>query len=259
MNRDILKQIMVDQKDIYLNNPLIVRHYPLEENVNYCFVGIRRTGKSYMMYQQIKTLLDKDIPLSQIVYVNFEDERLLEMTSDDLNTILEIGLELSGAQNKPYLFLDEIQNIDGWEKFVHRIADMKYKVSITGSNSKMISSEIATTLGGRFVIMMIYPYSFAEYLIANGKGKNYLDTISTSDKADVLAHYNEYVTFGAFPELVEIKNKRTFLSSIYQTVYLGDIITRNKITNDFAIKHCPCHDTWAEIYFYATGTTRKFP
>ena len=73
-------------------------------------------------------------------------------------------------------------------------------------------------------------------MIANGKGKNYLTTISTADKADVLAQYNEYITYGAFPELVEIKNKRTFLSSIYQTVYLGDIITRNKITNDFAIK-----------------------
>ena len=189
-----------------------------------------------MMYQQIQTLLKKNIPLSQIVYVNFEDERLLEMTSEDLNTILEIGLELAGTGIKPYLFLDEIQNIDGWERFVRRIADMKYRVSITGSNSKMLSSEIASTLGGRFVIMNIYPYSFAEYLIANGKEKNYLDTISTSDRAEVLSQYNEYVTFGAFPELVEIKNKRAFLSSIYQTVYLGDIITRNKITNDFAIR-----------------------
>ena len=191
MNRDTLKQIMVDQKDIYLNNPLISRHYPLEENINYCFVGIRRCGKSYMMYQQIQNLLEKKIPLSQIVYVNFEDERLLEMTADDLNTILEIGLEFSGAGNKPYLFLDEIQNIDGWEKFVRRIADMKYRISITGSNSKMLSSEIASTLGGRFVIMNIYPYSFTEYLIANGKEKNYLDTISTSDKADLLSQYNE--------------------------------------------------------------------
>lgn len=236
MNRDTLKQIMVDQKDIYLNNEVIIRHYPLEENINYCFVGIRRTGKSYMMYQQIHSLLAKKVPLSQIVYVNFEDERLLEMTSDDLNTILEIGLEFSGAGNKPYLFLDEIQNIDGWEKFVRRIADMKYKINITGSNSKMLSREIASTLGGRFVIMNIYPYSFSEYLIANGKEKNYLDTISTSDKAEVLSLYEEYVTYGAFPELVEIRNKRTFLSSIYQTVYLGDIITRNKITNDFAVK-----------------------
>mgnify|MGYP004567851045 CR=1 FL=1 len=170
MNRDTLKQIMIDQKDIYLNNPLITRQYFLEANVNYCFVGIRRTGKSYMMYQQIKQLEADGIPLSQIIYVNFEDERLLEMTAEDLNLILEIGLEISETDIKPYLFLDEIQNINGWEKFVRR------------------------------------------------------------------NQYNKYVTYGAFPELVEIRNKRAFLNSIYQTVYLGDIITRNKITNDFAIR-----------------------
>ena len=236
MNRDNLKQIMIDQKELYLNNPFIPRHYALEDNVNYCFVGIRRTGKSYMMYQQIRQLESKGVSLSQIVYVNFEDERLLEMTAEDLNTILEIGLEISGTDKRPYLFLDEIQNIAGWEKFVRRIADMKYRISITGSNSKMHSSEIASTLGGRFVIMNIYPYSFSEYLIANGRDKDFLGAISTKDKADVLAQYDSYVTYGAFPELVEIKNKRAFLNSIYQTVYLGDIITRNKVTNDFAIR-----------------------
>ena len=236
MNRDSLKQIMIDQKEIYLNNPLIPRHYSLEVNVNYCFVGIRRTGKSYMMYQQIKQLEANGIPSSQIIYVNFEDERLLEMTSADLNLILEIGLEISGTDVKPYLFLDEIQNISGWEKFVRRIADMKYRINITGSNSKMLSSEIASTLGGRFVIMNIYPYSFSEYLIANHMRKNYLDAISTKDKADVQSQYNQYVTYGAFPELTEINNKRAFLNSIYQTVYLGDIITRNKITNGFAVR-----------------------
>lgn len=236
MNRDTLKQIMIDQKEIYLNNTIITRQYLLEENVNYCFIGIRRTGKSYLMYQQIKQLESKGVPLSQIVYVNFEDERLLETKVTDLNTILEIGLEMSGSANKPYLFLDEIQNINGWEKFVRRIADMKYRINITGSNSKMLSSEIASTLGGRFIIMNVYPYSFTEYLTANHREKNYLDVISTQDRADVLSLYNEYVTFGAFPELVDIKNKRAFLSSIYQTIYLGDIITRNKISNDFAIK-----------------------
>lgn len=236
MNRDTLKQIMIDQKETYLNNTIITRQYLLEENVNYCFVGIRRTGKSYLMYQQIKQLESKGVPLSQIVYVNFEDERLLEIKVTDLNTILEIGLEMYGSANKPYLFLDEIQNINGWEKFVRRIADMKYRINITGSNSKMLSSEIASTLGGRFIIMNVYPYSFTEYLTANHREKNYLDVISTQDRADVLSLYNEYVTFGAFPELVDIKNKRAFLSSIYQTIYLGDIITRNKISNDFAIK-----------------------
>ena len=236
MNRDTLKQIMIDQKETYLNNTIITTQYPLEENVNYCFVGIRRTGKSYLMYQQIKQLESKGVSLSQIVYVNFEDERLLEIKVTDLNTILEIGLEMSGSTNKPYLFLDEIQNINGWEKFVRRIADMKYRINITGSNSKMLSSEIASTLGGRFIIMNVYPYSFTEYLTANHREKNYLDVISTQDRADVLSLYNEYVTFGAFPELVDIKNKRAFLSSIYQTIYLGDIITRNKISNDFAVK-----------------------
>mgnify|MGYP004517771845 FL=1 len=236
MNRDTLKQIMIDQKETYLSNTIITRQYLLEENVNYCFVGIRRTGKSYLMYQQIKQLESKGVPLSQIIYVNFEDERLLETKVTDLNTILEIGLEMSGSANKPYLFLDEIQNINGWEKFVRRIADMKYRINITGSNSKMLSSEIASTLGGRFIIMNVYPYSFTEYLTANHREKNYLDVISTQDRADVLSLYNEYVTFGAFPELVDIKNKRAFLSSIYQTIYLGDIITRNKISNDFAIK-----------------------
>lgn len=89
MNRDYLKQIMIDQKETYLNNPMIKRDYPLEDNVNYCFVGIRRTGKSYMMYQQIKHLQENGIPLKQIVYVNFEDERLLELSADDLNLILK--------------------------------------------------------------------------------------------------------------------------------------------------------------------------
>ena len=236
MNRDILKQIIIDQKDVYLSNPLVPRQYPLEDNVNYCFVGIRRTGKSYMMYQQIKNLQTKGVPLSQIIYVNFEDERLLEITVDDLNTILEIGLELAGIDNKPYLFLDEIQNINGWEKFARRLADMKYHINITGSNSKMLSNEIASTLGGRFMIMNIYPYSFTEYLVAKGKDKNFCDAISAKDRGDVIHQYNEDVTYGAFPELVDIKNKRDYLSSIYQTVYLGDIITRNKVTNDFAIK-----------------------
>ena len=236
MNRDILKQIIIDQKEMYLDNPLISRDYDLEENVNYCFVGIRRTGKSYMMYQQIHNLMNDGISSSQIVYVNFEDERLLEIGVDDLNTILEIGIEFSGSKGKPYLFLDEIQNVDGWEKFVRRVADMKYRINITGSNSKMLSKEIASTLGGRFMIVNVFPYSFKEYLSANHIENIMGDQIGTKKRADIVSQYEQYVTYGAFPELVDIKNKRVFLNNIYQTVYLRDIITRNKITNDFAVR-----------------------
>lgn len=236
MNRDVLKQIIIDQKEMYLGNPLISRDYDLEENVNYCFVGIRRTGKSYMMYQQIHDLMNDGISSSQIVYVNFEDERLLEIGVDDLNTILELGIEFSGSKGKPYLFLDEIQNVDGWEKFVRRVADMKYRINITGSNSKMLSKEIASTLGGRFMIVNVFPYSFKEYLSANHIENVRLDQIGTKKRADIVSQYEQYVTYGAFPELVDIKNKRPFLNNIYQTVYLRDIITRNKITNDFAVR-----------------------
>ena len=236
MNRDVLKQIIIDQKEMYLDNPLISRDYNLEENVNYCFVGIRRTGKSYMMYQQIHNLMNDGISSSQIVYVNFEDERLLEIGVDDLNTILEIGIEFSGSKGKPYLFLDEIQNVDGWEKFVRRVADMKYRINITGSNSKMLSKEIASTLGGRFMIVNVFPYSFKEYLSANHIENIMLAQIGTKKRADIVSQYGQYVTYGAFPELVDIKNKRPFLNNIYQTVYLQDIITRNKITNDFAVR-----------------------
>lgn len=236
MNRDVLKQIIIDQKEMYLGNPLISRDYDLEENVNYCFVGIRRTGKSYMMYQQIHDLMNDGISSSQIVYVNFEDERLLEISVDDLNTILELGIEFSGSKGKPYLFLDEIQNVDGWEKFVRRVADMKYRINITGSNSKMLSKEIVSTLGGRFMIVNVFPYSFKEYLSANHIENVRLDQIGTKKRADIVSQYEQYVTYGAFPELVDIKNKRPFLNNIYQTVYLQDIITRNKITNDFAVR-----------------------
>ncbi len=236
MNKDFIKQVLIDQRETYLSNPVNEREIDLEENVNYCFVGIRRTGKSYMLYQQIKNLQEAGVMLNEILYVNFEDERLLEATSEDLNTILEIGLETAGANRKPYIFLDEIQNIQGWEKFVRRLADTKYRISITGSNSKMMSREIATTLGGRFMIVQVFPYSFSEYLHALGKEKNYLGPITTKDRAEISTVHEQYRKLGGFPELIPIRNKRAFLSSIYQTIYVGDILARNHISNDFAVR-----------------------
>lgn len=100
----------------------------------------------------------------------------------------------------------------------------------------MLSKEIASTLGGRFMIVNVFPYSFKEYLSANHIENVRLDQIGTKKRADIVSQYEQYVTYGAFPELVDIKNKRPFLNNIYQTVYLQDIITRNKITNDFAVR-----------------------
>lgn len=241
ITRNSLKNVIIEQKEVYLSRPCMKRDFKFEEKVNYCFVGIRRAGKSYIVLQQIHNLLENGIKYNQIVYVNFEDERLIEFSTDDLNLILEIALELSGSENEPYIFLDEIQNIPGWEKFVRRLADMKYHVSITGSNSKMLSNEIATTLGGRFMIQYVFPYSFREYLSARGLPSfsddfSDVDSFTTKKRAQIFQEYSTYVKYGAFPELVEISSKRDFLNSVYQTIYLGDVITRNKITNDFAIR-----------------------
>lgn len=97
-----------------------------------------------------------------MLYINFEDERLDGLQVSELNLIHEAHLEMYGK--RPILFLDEIQNIEGWEKFARRLADEKYKVYITGSNAKMLSSDIQTTLGGRYITINVYPYSFPEFL-----------------------------------------------------------------------------------------------
>lgn len=235
MNQDILKQVVVDQREMYLDVPFVHRKYLMEDGVNYCFVGIRRSGKSTLMYQRIHDLLDRGVPLGRIIYVNFEDERLMEMTAADLNLILEVGYELSGGE-KPYVFLDEIQNVEGWSKFARRIADQKYPVCITGSNSKMLSSGIASTLGGRYMIIPVYPYAFREYLHAEGTNVAALSPLGTKQKAEVMRLYGQYLQYGAFPELVHVSSKRDYLTSIYQTVYLGDIVTRNHISNSFAVR-----------------------
>lgn len=235
MNRDIIKQIIIDHREYWQNNEMITRQYDIEKNVNYCFVGIRRTGKSYLMYQHIQMNVNSGIDSSKVIYVNFEDERILEMTAADFNTLLEVSMEIAGG-DKALFYLDEIQNVDGWEKFVRRLADMKFRVCITGSNSKMLSSEISTTLGGRFMIINVYPYNFPEYLTANGMIIDDVESLSTKDKAAVNGLYQTYLSYGAFPELVNVRNKRSFLNNIYQTIYLGDIIARNRLENTFAAR-----------------------
>lgn len=235
MQKQQLKEIILDQIEEYLSQEYIQRDYQFDKSINYCFVGIRRCGKSYLMYQFAHELVDSGVDSDCIIYINFEDERLLEFKADDFNTVLEIALELSGDKGQPHLFLDELQNIEGWEKFARRLADMKYHVNITGSNSKMLSSEIASTLGGRYMIVNVYPYSFSEFLTANNVNINKIGQ-STKRRAEVSKYFNQYLSFGAFPELVNISNKRDYLNGIYQKIYLGDIITRNNLDNSFALR-----------------------
>ncbi|MEX2369842.1 MAG: AAA family ATPase [Bacteroidales bacterium] len=129
------------------------------------FCGIRRCGKSFSQYQQIQRLIKSQHP-APFVYIDFEDERLIEFKSAHFDLILECAMELYAGQ--PILFFDEIQNIEQWEKYARRLADHGYQVYITGSNAKMLSKEIGTTLGGRYFIKEIYPLAFYEYLNFRG-------------------------------------------------------------------------------------------
>ncbi len=131
-----------------------------------------------------------------MLYVNFEDERLIGMTAADLNLILEVHAEMS--TDRPMLFLDEIQNIDGWDKFVRRLADNKYRAYVTGSNAKMLSQDVATTLGGRYITVHVYPYDFKEFLYANGVEVTENSLFATESRAEIKRIFNDYFRSGGF-------------------------------------------------------------
>jgi len=234
MNKELIKQVIADNQIEIPDFKVIKRDFPFEDFGNYVFVGIRRSGKSFLLYQRIQQLLSQGVKWDEMLYINFEDERLVGMTAADLNLILEVHWEMYGK--KPILFLDEIQIIIGWEKFARRLADNKHRVYITGSNAKMLSNDIQTTLGGRYIAVDVYPYDFKEFLSANDIEFNQKSLLSTKGRAEILRQFNSYFYFGGFPEGVILPSKRDYLTSVYQKIFLGDIATRHSIDNTFALK-----------------------
>ena len=131
-------------------------------------IGPRRAGKTYYVFQIMKALMKKKVDIADILYINFEDERILPMSGEDLQGILDAFFELYEKKSKPFIFFDEIQNISGWERFVRRLNDRGFAVFITGSNSRLLGREIATALRGRTLTYEIFPFSFKEFIIAKG-------------------------------------------------------------------------------------------
>ena len=132
--------------------------------------------------------------------------------------------------------MDEVQNIEGWEKFARRLADNKYKVYITGSNAKMLSRDVATTLGGRYFMVNVFLYDLKEYLQANNTAFASLSLSTTEGKSTVQRLFDEYMHFGGFPEGACWASKRDYLTSVYQKIFLGDIALRHRIDNTFALR-----------------------
>lgn len=235
INRQILLEVLLENRNEVMRYEVTKRKISLDGFDRQVLVGVRRAGKSYLLFGHIQKLVGNGVPLQQIVYINFEDERLANIQLEDLNTILEIQASINN--NRPILFFDEIQNIEGWEKFARRLADQKYSVYITGSNAKMLSKDVASTLGGRFITTEVFPFSFEEYLQINGIDLQDPHLLATTGKrADFLRYYEEYFKFGGFPECSILPSKRDYLMSLYQKIFIGDIAARNRIENLFALK-----------------------
>lgn len=235
MNKELFRAIISENQEFIGNIPLVERPLHLEESGNYVFVGVRQAGKSYLLYQRIKELLGCGINLHDIVYVNFDDERLLGMTTDDFDLILQAYYSMHGGQ--PIFFFDEIQNVDGWANFARRLANQKHRVYVTGSNAKMLSRDIETVLGGRYLSVYVFTYSFEEYLKAIGisvsGGSQY------GRKANELQrHFRTYFEWGGFPELVNFREKRVWLNSLYNRIFFNDLVVRHKVKNEDSLRMC---------------------
>lgn len=232
---EILREVMLENQEEVMRHEVIKRNVSIDGFDRQVLVGARRAGKSYLLYGKIQELISKGHTWNEIIYLNFEDERLAGMEMSDLNMILEVHASLS--DKRPMLFLDEIQNIDGWEHFARRIADNKFTVFITGSNAKMLSRDVSAVLGGRYLTREVFPMQFNEFISINGlDSANGLLTATTSSRGRLMRLFEEYFQFGGFPECATLPVKRDYLMSLYQKIFLGDIAARNKVDNIFALK-----------------------
>lgn len=234
MDQELIKQIIGENQEFVQNVKLLQRPFKFEDNGNYVFLGIRRTGKSYLMFQRIHELMKRGTDIEEILYLNFEDERFIGLKSEDLDEIKQVYEETFSS--RPIFFLDEIQIVPGWEKFVRRLADKSYRVFVTGSNAKMLSSEIATTLGGRFLIQNVYPFSFREFLNFEGfeLKSNWLYTPGIRN--GVVRSFDTYFYNGGFPELLSFEDKRSWLSGLYQKIFFGDLVARYSLRNSDSMR-----------------------
>lgn len=233
MDNNVIKQIILNQQDFIGRIKLQSRNVCFEENANYVLVGIRRAGKSYMLYQHIQHLVANGHSIEEMLFINFEDERISDIRKEDLYLVLEAYRELFAFQ--PIIFLDEIQNVEGWEHFARRLADEKYRVFITGSNAHMLSREISSTLGGRYLTKEIRPFSFSEYLEYHNI--HLLQHWELSPiRADVVRLFSDYFYYGGLSEVFDIQDKKSWLQSLYQKILYSDIVMRKGVRNERSLR-----------------------
>lgn len=225
IDKRIIEQVLSEQyeelsslKDLELCKRKEEEQVELDSNLAQVIIGVRRSGKSTLCYNVLKSHDDK------FAYVNFDDERFEKLQTNDLNIVLEVLYKIYG--DFKYLFLDEIQNIDGWHLFVNRLLRQRMHIIVTGSNAKLLSGELATHLTGRNDQIELYPFSFAEWCHCKG-----VDVNSKTTKAEALrrAAFDEYLKQGGFPELLNKKNKTRYIGNLVNNILKRDIEQRHKI------------------------------
>ncbi len=224
--KELLKTVIADQLQLGWKESNVIRVIPEQMVFGQGLVvitGIRRCGKSTLMHQIRSMLKEKDF------YLNFDDERLIHFKVEHFQVLHELFIELFGEQKTFYF--DEIQNIDGWERFIRRLDDYGNKIFITGSNARILSRELGTHLTGRYIQIELFPFSFREYLNWSHATFTEPEISSTAGKANVARLFNEYLSWGGFPAYLESRNDQ-YIKSLYESILYRDVMVRNNLTNE---------------------------
>lgn len=203
-------------------------------------IGMRRVGKTYLCYQRIKELLSAGTPRENILYLNFEDDRLFDFNLADCQTILDVFYRDRPEKKNElcYFFFDEIQNIPNWERFIRRLIDTeRIAVYVTGSSAKLLSAEIATGLRGRSLDQEVFPFSFEEYLSAHSVSVN-RSRIGERTRLKLNQHAERYCRQGGLPEIQQRSpnQAREIAQSYVDAVVLRDVIERHGVSNIEALR-----------------------
>jgi len=241
--KPIITQLIDDFQERTLPQPMPRQAaFPRIEGKADVVIGMRRTGKTWFCFQKIKELLDAGIPRPQILYLNFEDDRLLGFEVAHFQQVLDVYYAKYPHHRDTggYFFFDEIQRIDQWEAFIRRVLDTEnVKVCLTGSSSKLLSTEIATSLRGRALTIEMFPLSFREFLVFNRLLAAPPKTFGARTAAVLRHAVQRYLAVGGFPEVQPLDRslRREVLQSYVDAVLLKDVIERHKVSNVPALKH----------------------
>lgn len=237
MDKRLLETILADQaEELELKKKLRFCRRNEEDRIDLnssqaqVVIGVRRSGKSTLCYNALSRRNVK------FAYVNFDDERLINLKAEDLNDVLEVLYKINGDFD--YLFIDEIQNIAEWYLFVNRLLRRQMHVVITGSNAKLLSGELATHLTGRHHPVTLYPFSFAEYCDLK---KIDVRLKSTKSIAERRATFDEYMRQGGFPELQFVGDDKAYINGLVNSVLKRDIEQRFKVVHTSAFEQMAHH------------------